>query len=64
MWVFGGGSSDSVLKSNIEEANKHLAAMSQRIQELEKIVEDQKKEMAEKDDLAARCIKVCFMISL
>ncbi|VDO11028.1 unnamed protein product [Rodentolepis nana] len=55
MWVFGGG--DAAQKTNIEEANKHLSAMAKRIEELEKIVEDQKKELAEKEELSAQCIK-------
>ncbi|EUB56615.1 Vimentin-type intermediate filament-associated coiled-coil protein [Echinococcus granulosus] len=56
MWVFG-GSGESAHKSNIEEANKHLAAMAQKIRELEKIVEDQKQEILEKDERATLCIK-------
>ncbi|VUZ44665.1 unnamed protein product [Hymenolepis diminuta] len=56
MWVFGGGG-DAAHKSNIEEANKHLAAMAQKIEELEKTVENQKQELVEKDELAAQCIK-------
>nr|CDS29800.1 vimentin type intermediate filament associated [Hymenolepis microstoma] len=55
MWVFGGG--DAAQKSSIEEANKHLSAMAQKIEELEKIVEDQKKELIEKEELSAQCIK-------
>ncbi|KAM7541714.1 hypothetical protein Aperf_G00000017867 [Anoplocephala perfoliata] len=55
MWVFGGG--DGTPKSSIEEANKHLAAMAQKIRELEKTVEDQKQELLEKDERAAQCIK-------
>ncbi|KAL5107691.1 Vimentin-type intermediate filament-associated coiled-coil protein [Taenia crassiceps] len=56
MWVFGGGS-ESAHKSNIEEANKHLAAMAERIKELEKTVEDQKQEIIEKDERTTLCIK-------
>ncbi|VDK35689.1 unnamed protein product [Taenia asiatica] len=56
MWVFG-GSSESAHKSNIEEANKHLAAMAERIKELEKTVEDQKQEILEKDERAALYVK-------
>lgn len=61
MWVFG-GSGDATQKSNIEEANKHLAAMAQKIQELEKTVEDQKQELLEKDERAAQFIKVSYTI--
>lgn len=58
MWVFRGG--EAAHKSNIEEANKHLAAMAERIAELEKTVEDQKNELVEKDERAAQVIKVIY----
>uniref|UniRef100_A0A5K3EMA5 Vimentin-related 1 n=1 Tax=Mesocestoides corti TaxID=53468 RepID=A0A5K3EMA5_MESCO len=58
MWVFGGGNNDdSSQKCNIDEANKHLAAVTLRIQELEKTVEEQRQELSEKDELASQCIK-------
>lgn len=57
MWVFG-GSSESAHKSNIEEANKHLAAMAEKIKELEKTIEDQKQEILEKDERATLYVKV------
>lgn len=63
MWLLGSGG-DAVQKCKIEEANKHLAAMAQRIEELEKVVEDQRNELAAKDERAAQFVKVNFQIQV
>lgn len=63
MWVFG-GNNEQTQKCSIDEANKHLAAMAQRIVDLEKTVEEQKQEMDRKDEIASQCIQVCLSVIL
>uniref|UniRef100_A0A0X3PEF3 Vimentin-type intermediate filament-associated coiled-coil protein n=1 Tax=Schistocephalus solidus TaxID=70667 RepID=A0A0X3PEF3_SCHSO len=57
MWLLGGGGGDSAYKTTIEEANKHLNALSKRIEELEAALEEQKAEMERREVIYTESVK-------